>query len=163
MQPVKPIKRSKELVPLSRDHHDGLLLCWKIRQGFKNGTGTERIVAYVIHFFEEHLVTHFAQEEQFVFDLLPDNDPMKIEALAQHDILKGLYSSIKSSIGDEEKLLGNFEQDLETHIRFEERELFPYIERKTDPAIFASAGKKIEEIHSQKSCTLWQDEFWTIK
>ena len=32
-----PIKRSEYLKPLSRDHHQGLLLCWKIRTGLKKG------------------------------------------------------------------------------------------------------------------------------
>jgi hypothetical protein len=32
---IKPIKRNKHLKWLSRDHHFGLLACWKIRQGLK--------------------------------------------------------------------------------------------------------------------------------
>jgi len=37
MEPKKPIKRDKVLQPLSHDHHQGLLLCWKIRTGIKKG------------------------------------------------------------------------------------------------------------------------------
>ena len=29
---IKPIKRSKQLAPLSREHHDGLMYVWKIRE-----------------------------------------------------------------------------------------------------------------------------------
>ncbi|WP_241739476.1 hypothetical protein [Aestuariibaculum marinum] len=32
---MKPLKRHKALQPLSREHHYGLLLTWKIRTGFK--------------------------------------------------------------------------------------------------------------------------------
>ena len=32
---TKPLKRHAGLVELSRDHHHGLLLSWKIRQGLK--------------------------------------------------------------------------------------------------------------------------------
>lgn len=39
----KSIKRTKALQPLSRDHHHGLLLCWKIRQGIKLNVEPERI------------------------------------------------------------------------------------------------------------------------
>jgi len=38
-----PIKRNEALKPLSRDHHHGLLLCWKIRQGIKLNIEPERI------------------------------------------------------------------------------------------------------------------------
>ncbi|CDF79955.1 hypothetical protein BN863_22430 [Formosa agariphila KMM 3901] len=31
MTDKKPLKRHKSLQPLSRDHHHGLLLAWKIR------------------------------------------------------------------------------------------------------------------------------------
>ena len=33
----KPIKRHKAIQPLSREHHQGLLLCWKIGKGFEKG------------------------------------------------------------------------------------------------------------------------------
>jgi len=38
-----PIKRSIALQPLSREHHHGLLLCWKIRTGLKKGIDIDRI------------------------------------------------------------------------------------------------------------------------
>ncbi len=39
----KPIKRSVALKPLSREHHHGLLLSWKIREGFNRNVEIERI------------------------------------------------------------------------------------------------------------------------
>ena len=41
-----PIKRSEFLKPISREHHHGLLLCWKIRAGLKKGIEPERIKLY---------------------------------------------------------------------------------------------------------------------
>ena len=55
----KPIKRRKELVPLSRDHHNGLLLCWKIRTGIRTEIDYTRISQYVLYFFEHDLKEHF--------------------------------------------------------------------------------------------------------
>ncbi|WP_276134282.1 hemerythrin domain-containing protein [Polluticoccus soli] len=164
-QQVKPIKRSKELVPLSKDHHDGLLLCWKIRQGLKNKVDTERIVAYVLCFYENDLATHFEQEEELVFSLLAADDPMKLEAIKQHRTLNGIYKSLKHQAGNtEEKLLLNqFEQELNGHIRFEERELFPYIEKMSDPDQFRIAGKQIADLHQGHECLVWKDEFWATK
>jgi iron-sulfur cluster repair protein YtfE (RIC family) len=164
-QQIKPIKRSKELVPLSKDHHDALLLCWKIRQGLKNKIVTERIAAYVLCFFENDLMSHFCQEEELVFNLLPARDTMKLEALKQHDALNRIYMSLKNQTGtkSEEELLHQFEQELNDHIRFEERELFPYIEKNADPILFKESGKQIEELHQRHECFVWEDEFWTTK
>ena len=38
---TKPLKRNPNLVPLSREHHYGLLFCWKLKQGLANGTDPE--------------------------------------------------------------------------------------------------------------------------
>ena len=62
----KPIKRSKELAPLSREHHEGLLFAWKIKQGLKNETETKLIAEYVQWFWKNHLQEHFTEEEQIL-------------------------------------------------------------------------------------------------
>lgn len=164
-QPIKPIKRSSELVPLSRDHHDGLLLCWKIRQGLKKKVATERIVAYVLSVYENDLEPHFKQEEELVFELLPSGDKMRIEAFTQHHNISSIYTSLKNQQDntDEEKLLNRFEQELNDHIRFEERELFPHIEKTAEPDKLKEAGKLIDDLHQGHECLIWDDEFWTMK
>ena len=162
-QHAKPIKRSKELVPLSKDHHDGLLLCWKINYGISNNVDVERILKYVLFFYEQELKPHFAQEEEYVFSLLPDNDPMKIEAFAQHDLLNGLYARLKNDTADMPGVLSSFANELNRHIRYEERQLFPYIERIADRASFEKAGIIIAGIHEEHACAVWDDEFWTRK
>ena len=47
----KPIKRHKALQPLSRDHHHGLLLSWKIRAGFSKNIEPNRILYKGKQFF----------------------------------------------------------------------------------------------------------------
>lgn len=156
MEP-KPIKRSKELVPLSRDHHNGLLLCWKIRTGIKNNIDNKRIVAYINYFFDKDLKEHFRQEEELLFSLLPDDDTMKQEALQQHVSLNSLVSEI-SRQAEITSLLA-FADALDAHIRFEERQLFPYIEQTIDPVLLKDAGTKINACpHS--SDLVWVDAFW---
>ncbi len=63
----KPIKRNENMVPLSRDHHFGLLFCWKIRQGLKAKIDLERIRKYILHFWKSHLEQHFKEEETLLF------------------------------------------------------------------------------------------------
>jgi len=72
----QPIKRSRSLAPLSRDHHDGLLLCWKIREGIRKAIEADRIRRYVAYCLEQQLALHFIEEEEVVFAVLAEDDPM---------------------------------------------------------------------------------------
>ena len=50
-----PIKRHPAIVSFSKDHHFGLLLVWKIRQGLSRQVDPERISNYTGYFFKEDL------------------------------------------------------------------------------------------------------------
>lgn len=156
----KPIKRQKDLVPLSRDHHEGLLLCWKIRTGLKNEIERERIRNYVVYFFDHDLKEHFRQEEQLVFALLNEDEVMRKEAFDQHKVLYGMVEELRMQKTSVEELLAQFADKLDDHIRFEERKLFPYIETHTDPQRLQEAGVQIAALHQQNAKVVWDDEFW---
>ncbi len=66
----QPIKRHPSLQSLSREHHYGLLLSWKIREGFKREVPPERIKKYTNWFWENHLAPHFQFEESYIFPIL---------------------------------------------------------------------------------------------
>lgn len=156
-----PIKRSEELVPLSRDHHNGLLLCWKIRYGLDNQIEINRIADYVFFFFNEDLLPHFRQEENFVFSLLRDEDPLKIEALTQHNGLYRLFNRIQADDADKRALLKMLSDDLASHIRFEERLLFPHIEQHADVLLLKETGTRLVDLHQEPASRAWKDEYWT--
>jgi iron-sulfur cluster repair protein YtfE (RIC family) len=150
---IDPIKRSEVLLPLSREHHHGLLLCWKIRTGFKKSISLERVKAFTDWFYNRNLKKHFELEEDFVFPILGKNHPLVKKAISEHKRLIRLFEDKK----DIAKSLSLIEEELEKHIRFEERILFHEIEQV--------ASKKeimfINEIH--EDCVLledWEDEFW---
>ncbi len=44
------MKRSEYIVPLSKDHHFGLLCSWKIQKGLDKNIALNRITAYVDFF-----------------------------------------------------------------------------------------------------------------
>ena len=52
MKNQAPIKRHQAIVSFSKDHHFGLLLVWKIRQGLKKSIDPVRISNYVLFFFK---------------------------------------------------------------------------------------------------------------
>ncbi|NJO25088.1 MAG: hypothetical protein HC867_03800 [Bacteroidia bacterium] len=74
MEKTEPIKRSPQLAPLSREHHDGLLFVWKIRQGLQNNTDVLTIADFILWYDEQHLKTHFETEEKLLPPFFPAGD-----------------------------------------------------------------------------------------
>lgn len=149
----KPLKRHKALQPLSREHHHGLLLSWKIRAGFSKQVSTDRMKTYADWFFEHHLIPHFDLEEAEIFSILESDNELIKKALADHRRLKRLFSE-ETNI---EKALSKIEEELEQHIRFEERILFPEIQKvATEEQL-----QHIAKIHQPESFEdNLADEFW---
>lgn len=121
----EPIKREDALKALSRDHHHGLLLCWKIRQGIKRNIATERIKRYVDWFWNNHLIQHFEIEEKLLFPILGNQNELVKQTLTEHRRLKRLFENGN----DIHKSISLIEEELEKHIRFEERVLFNEIQK----------------------------------
>lgn len=149
----KPIKRAESLKPLSREHHYGLLLCWKIRTGLKRSVAPSRIAAYVEYFYDGYLAEHFNVEEDALFPLLGNGHPMVQKALEQHEAIRAMV--IAGDKGEAE--LSRLADALDAHIRFEERELFNEIQREVGEAGLA----RVEELHRDvPGAEDWPDEFW---
>jgi hemerythrin-like domain-containing protein len=155
----KPLKRHPALVPLSQDHHFGLLLGWKISQGTQKSVESQRIAAYVLYFFEEHLQKHFQEEEKYVFSLLDSKDDMRKDAMKQHVDLLELKKELERNEENRLPLLEQIGTSLTAHIRFEERELFPYMQQKLAQQELLSLQEKIEAVH-QREEEQWTDKFW---
>jgi hemerythrin-like domain-containing protein len=153
---VKPIKRSKQLTPLSKDHHEGLLFAWKIKQGLKNNADKKLIAEYVQWFWQNHLQEHFREEEQILAPHLPADNALLQQMIEGHQEIEAMIH-INESIADE-NLLQQLAKATDDHIRFEERELFPYAEK-------VIPEKELNLIYEQLSkepaqCSKWEMEFW---
>lgn len=149
----KPIKRHIALQPLSREHHHGLLLCWKIREGLKCNVAPARIKKYTEWFWKNYLQKHFEFEEKHLFPILGDKDKMVNRAKKEHGRLKRLLLS-KERV---EINLSLIEEELVAHIRFEERFLFNEIQKIANERQLAI----LEACHQQMSNPeVWEDEFW---
>lgn len=154
-----PLKRHKALVALSKDHHFGLLLCWKLHKGQAGGVSSKRIKEYLLYFFNEHLRAHFLVEEKIIFPVLPVEHPLRLEAERQH---RELYQLIAQLEEDQEELAENikkFEEQLEKHIRFEERQLFMEIQEQLNEKELTILGEQVEDAHTAKQ-EQWEDRFW---
>ena len=135
----KPIKRHPALQALSREHHYGLLFCWKIREGFKRNIALERIKKYSDWFWDNYLMNHFAEEEKHLFVILADENDKVKKAITQHRKLKRLFENNKEAYIS----LNLIEEELEKHIRFEERILFNEIQQ----TVKEEQLKLFEKIH----------------
>ena len=149
-----PLKRSRELQPLSRDHHHALLLCWKIRTGIGKAIATTRINTYVHWFYQHHLKPHFLVEEEWVFPILGSAHKHIQEALQQHARLHTMFAQEDAN----EQSLMDLQAALEQHIRFEERVLFPEIQLQAS----AAQLMHIEQTHAAEPfIDNVADPFWT--
>jgi hemerythrin-like domain-containing protein len=152
----QPIKRSPQLTPLSRDHHEGLLFAWKIRQGIKNETSLETINDYAKWFWSNHLDEHFREEEEILAPHMDGNE-MVNRMFQEHRTIKSMIDGGLADADAVEKLAAM----ISDHIRFEERELFGFAE-KTIPT--EELNQISEELHKNKTeAANWQDEFWLKK
>ncbi|TXH20976.1 MAG: hemerythrin domain-containing protein [Chitinophagaceae bacterium] len=150
------MRRSEHIIELSRDHHVGLLFCWKIRQGINKNIAIDRMVAYVDYFWHQNLKTHFEEEEKYLFVLEGD---LKIQkAIDEHvSIEKDINTILNDSVSIDS--LNALADSVDQHIRYEERDLFPYLEQTIPPSELEHIGKKIAEIHHKEKDD-YSDEFW---
>lgn len=148
----QPIKRDEALKAFSREHHHGLLLCWKLKEGVKRNIETSRIKAYIDWFWASHLEEHFREEEEYIFSILPNDDALYQQAIKEHQELESLFketNDLKSSFAA-------IEIKLASHIRFEERILFAKVQELANEEQMAHiANHKTDSFKDT-----WEDQFW---
>jgi hemerythrin-like domain-containing protein len=118
------VRRVPELRDLSDDHHTGLVLARRCKQVGRPGSESSLEVIWnqVLEAFSSHLDPHFRIEEQH---LLPALEAIGEASLASrirqdHNALRALRESEAPS----RSLIHHFGELLESHIRFEERQVF---------------------------------------
>ena len=155
----EPLVRSKELAPLSREHHDGLLFVWKLRQGLKYNIAAARLKGFVIFYWQQHIKPHFYHEEQVLSKHIPADNPLIRQMNEEHALIRELILSL-----GEDTTVENFTTLADViykHIRFEERELFEWTEANLTKEHLEEIYKELEE---HPLCgSDWKDEFWVYK
>ncbi|MGH2642850.1 MAG: hemerythrin domain-containing protein [Chitinophagaceae bacterium] len=157
--PTEPIKRSNALISLSREHHVDLLLAWKLRNGIHNHVEHQRMADYIKYLDENLISIHFLDEEKLLFDLLPENDEMCSRAKTEHLQIRHLITEVCDNKRKDDGLFKELADLVESHVRFEERNLFPYLETK----IPLNKLEEVEKVLSEKHdvfIDIWQDTFW---
>lgn len=136
------MKRSPELTPLSHEHHQALV----VAIGLKRATGPEAADA-LVDFHRSDGERHFEIEERILLPGWIAADPgadreAATRVLAEHLELRAAvrrFESRAATVGEVQRI-GRL---LESHVRYEERELFPAIETSLDDAVLAELGAAI--------------------
>ena len=135
------MKRHESLALLSSDHHHGLNIA-KMLRNLKTDELNEAFTRFK-DFFQKELAEHFSEEEEILLPLFKDNTLIN-RMSGEHSEMRRMFKSLEET-NDMEKALAEFGSYLDSHIRFEERELFPMIENTLSDNELFEIGKKIKE------------------
>jgi len=155
----KPVKRSEHIAALSRDHHAGLLFCWKIKEGLRKNVPLDKILKYINFFWDGHLKEHFREEETLLFNQLDDG--LGSRGRSEHLMIEERVHQLNHLGGEMTDEYFAFAELLTKHIRFEERILFPHLETALSASVLRQAGDFLSgELHAAFTDN-YPDEFWS--
>ena len=143
------MKRHPALIPLSREHHGALILARLLQKDapvYKGlPTDIQGKAEYAFKFYQEELVKHFEDEER-VLKLVTgveSNLDLMIETIySEHQELHKLFQSIDNH-PDLISHLDQIGKTLETHVRKEERELFPLMQETCNDDLMIKVDKSL--------------------
>src|SRR5215204_28841 len=145
------MKRAAELRGLSDDHHQGLVQARQLRRASLGEAGDQaEAAAAFLEFWRKDTSLHFRKEEEVLLPVFarhggnPVREPLG-EMLAQHARIRGLVMELGDQVADGEvrpETLQSIGELLETHIRLEERRVFPLIEETL-------TGEALKEVASR--------------
>lgn len=126
------IKRYEQLLKLSREHNESIVMADKIAKIAETGTDTELAdgVDLLKKYNETDLETHLQHEERTIFAPLiqqyQEHTELCITLGKEHGLMRTIVEEI--SFETAKKDLANFAHVLKKHSLLEENELFPIIE-----------------------------------
>lgn len=144
------MKRNEALVPLSHDHHQGLIIAQLMSKNapvystLPNTPGERR--TYVVEKFRSELKPHFENEENLLFPFVKGFssklDLLIEDILEEHVVLEGNFERLAIA-EDFIDLMHETGVLLNNHIRTEERELFELIQNFVPEEILAKLNGTI--------------------
>jgi len=130
-------RRHDALVPLTHDHHHALAQARRLEEAALTNDESDRRRATddFIHFYLGSLLRHFREEEELFFAPLVDEEDahdLVMRALAEHLRVHAQVRLLKRDLVEgkaEPTQLTELSKLLTAHVRFEERDVFPLVER----------------------------------
>lgn len=128
------MKRAAQLLPMSKEHHDSIVMAEAILEVIEKGSDEELLaeIEKVQKYYDEHLETHFQHEERTIFAPIykqyKEHVPLAMPLLKEHGAIRMLVP--KLALENAKEGLAMFAETLLSHTRIEELELFPIIEKE---------------------------------
>lgn len=149
----QPLKRHKALQNLSREHHDALVFALRLQKGVAKHATIEDMQAYIDWFWASHLSEHFLLEEEHLFPMVKESNELIVKAKAQHRQIKALVDTQLKTYESLKRLYTL----IQTHIRFEERQLFMQIQNELSEKDLS----QFQNLHQKQiECAFWPKQFW---
>jgi hemerythrin-like domain-containing protein len=157
------VKRHPSLHPLSRHHHFALIQALEMRRAAeappeKRGAAVERQAAKFLAFWHKTGLAHFREEEEV---LLPayarhvrlDQDAGVMRMLADHAEIRAAVQDFEQRLAAKQPIeaasVARLAQLLHDHVRFEENEIFPRIEKVLGEKNLNAMGRGLSLLHSK--------------
>jgi iron-sulfur cluster repair protein YtfE (RIC family) len=148
------MKRTPELRTLSEDHHHGLVHARRLRRAAEGekANSAEPVAKEFLDFWQKEIAIHFRKEEEVLLPVVARyggdvvQDPL-VEMLAQHARIRGLVMRLSDEVvGGYVRLetLQELGEQLEAHIRLEERAVFPLVEESLSEAALTELAARLE-------------------
>jgi hypothetical protein len=145
------LKRSRELRPLSSEHHQALLVAFQLKKGLAGHGETAGapkdlagLVALAKRYEDALLRTHTRAEEDLLARHLDAGQLHRLKF--EHGEMLRLVDVAKSGQPSESRAaLTAFAELLERHVRWEEQELFPSVEERAEQADLVHVMNELEK------------------
>ena len=161
------MKRHESLHPLSQHHHFALIQVWELRRALKlpaaeRGKAVRAVARKFVRFWKNAGQIHFREEEEVLLPAFAqharldlDKDVMRM--LAEHAIIRGLIGRVEAALGNgevSEDDVSKLAQTLHDHVRLEENEIFPRIEKALSENALRTMGKGLHRLHKKGECAV---------
>ncbi|HVW99520.1 MAG TPA: hemerythrin domain-containing protein [Candidatus Babeliaceae bacterium] len=124
----------------------------------KKGINVLRIKSYINFFWKRHLYEHFQEEEALLFNRITDQ--LTSQAKQEHGMLTERINRMNYYEVENGQDFLFFAELLIKHIRFEERVLFPHLEKELPISVLANVGAYLKEKHQTPFKEDYPDKFW---
>jgi iron-sulfur cluster repair protein YtfE (RIC family) len=147
------MKRHPSLRPFSDDHHQGLVNARRLRRASSGkGSSSAGTARDYLGFWQRDTSHHFRKEEEVLLPVLARyggdlGERPILQMLTQHARIRGLAMQLSDELKQDEireDTLRSLGEQLEAHIRLEEREVFPLIEETLPEGALQEVSSRLE-------------------
>lgn len=154
------MQRAVSLQPLSRQHKSSLMTCLLIRKGVSKQASIPVMSDFLLKCWQQEIQPHFEQEENSLIPALqtyPEGKNYADAILRDHELWRTAMTHLEQA-NVTHRLLGDLADQLEQHVRFEERIVFPSMESNLSAEQLQQL--KLQDDQHSAICNTYPNKFW---